>query len=114
MRRLGICAIIIAVTFSFTLAHADEVSPQADEDRSKGIKEITPYWRTLKSGGVVNEKYPGGEEGQARQLVKEGHKIEKKGKNFIVVDYERKLFELQPKGYPLLTKNPQGSILEEI
>jgi hypothetical protein len=32
----------------------------AEEQKRKGEKEITPYWRTLKSGGVINEKYPGG------------------------------------------------------
>ena len=31
----------------------------AEEQRQKGEKNITPYWRTLKAGGVINEKYPG-------------------------------------------------------
>jgi len=35
----------------------------AEEQTVKG-KEITPYWRTLKVGGVINEKYPEGVEGQ--------------------------------------------------
>lgn len=32
----------------------------AEEDRLQGKKDITPYWRTLKNGGYLNEKYPGG------------------------------------------------------
>jgi len=35
-------------------------------------KDITPYWRTLKEGGKLNEKYPGGVEAQAARLIKEG------------------------------------------
>ncbi|MDY7033460.1 MAG: hypothetical protein SVY10_16330 [Thermodesulfobacteriota bacterium] len=30
------------------------------EDATKGKENITPYWRTLKSGGEVNPKYPEG------------------------------------------------------
>ncbi len=55
------------------------------------VEHITPYWRTLKSGGVINEKYPGGIEGQKRLLQKEGHKIVQKGKNSVVVEYARSL-----------------------
>ena len=33
----------------------------ADEAESAGKKRITPYWRTLKSDGQLNPKYPGGE-----------------------------------------------------
>jgi len=32
----------------------------AEEESKKGKKDITPYWRVLKTGGVINEKYPGG------------------------------------------------------
>jgi alkylated DNA nucleotide flippase Atl1 len=62
----------------------------AEEQTVKG-KEITPYWRTLKVGGVINEKYPGGVEGQRRLLEKEGHKVIQKGKKYVVVDYEKSL-----------------------
>lgn len=54
----------------------------------------TPYWRTPKVGGVINEKYPFGVEEQKRILEKEGHKIEQKGKEFVVVDYEKSLARL--------------------
>jgi len=48
----------------------------ADEDVGEGKKEFTPYWRTLKSKGELNEKYPGGVEAQASRLQVEGHTIE--------------------------------------
>ncbi len=47
----------------------------AEEDRELGKKEITPYWRVVKSDGSLNEKFPGGVEAQARSLKKEGHNI---------------------------------------
>lgn len=63
----------------------------AQEEREKGKKDVTPYWRTLKTGGVINPKYPGGAEGQKTLLEKEGHKIIQKGKKHVVVDYEKTL-----------------------
>jgi len=66
----------------------------AEEQRQKGEKDITPYWRTLKTGGVINEKYPGGVEGQKKLLEKEGHKIVQKGKKYVVVDYEKLLAKI--------------------
>ena len=66
----------------------------AEEQRQKGEKGITPYWRTLKSGGVINPKYPGGVEKQKELLEKEGHKVIQKGKKFVVVDYEKSLAKL--------------------
>jgi hypothetical protein len=64
----------------------------AEDDAKEGRKKITPYWRTLKQGGMLNEKYPGGVEGQIKKLEEEGHTLIPKGKkNFIVVDYEKKL-----------------------
>ena len=48
----------------------------AEEAAAEGKKDITPYWRTLKSGGELNPKYPGGVEAQAARLTDEGHAIE--------------------------------------
>ena len=48
----------------------------AEEAAAEGEKNITPYWRTLKSKGELNEKYPGGVEAQAAHLREEGHTIE--------------------------------------
>ena len=63
----------------------------ADEQLAQGKKNITPYWRTIKTGGIVNEKYPGGAAFQKKLLEKEGHKVVKKGNKYLVVDYEKKL-----------------------
>lgn len=61
--------------FAWVAAHA------AEEAAAAGEKDITPYWRTLKSGGELNDKYPGGVEAQAARLTKEGLTIESgKGK----------------------------------
>ena len=66
----------------------------AEEDRQKGERGITPYWRTLKTGGILNEKYPGGVEGQRKLLEMEGHKVAKKGKNYVVLNYEKVLAKI--------------------
>lgn len=65
----------------------------AEEAAAEGKKDITPYWRTLKSRGELNEKYPGGVEAQAAHLREEGHTIEPgKGKKPPKVkDFERAL-----------------------
>lgn len=55
----------------------------------------TPYWRTLKSGGLLNEKYPGGVVRQKERLRAEGHTLKKKGKHQVVVDFEKSLFDFQ-------------------
>jgi len=68
----------------------------AEEAADEGKKDITPYWRTLKSKGELNEKYPGGVETQAVHLEEEGHTIEPgKGKNPPKVkDFERALVKV--------------------
>jgi alkylated DNA nucleotide flippase Atl1 len=66
----------------------------AEEAEAEGKKNITPYWRTLKAGGVINEKYPGGVEAQKRLLEKEGHKMIQKGKKLVVVDFEKYLVRI--------------------
>ncbi|MEW6377698.1 MAG: MGMT family protein [Thermodesulfobacteriota bacterium] len=63
----------------------------AAEVAAEGKKDITPYWRTLKAGGVINEKYPGGVEAQKKLLEKEGNKIIQKGKKYVVADFEKYL-----------------------
>ncbi len=55
----------------------------------------TPYWRTLKANGELNEKYPGGIEAQKELLEKEGHTVIAKGRKnlrYYVKDYENALF----------------------
>jgi alkylated DNA nucleotide flippase Atl1 len=65
----------------------------AEEAAAEGKINTTPYWRTLKSKGELNEKYPGGVEAQAAHLREEGHTIEPgKGKKPPKVkDFEKAL-----------------------
>jgi len=56
----------------------------AEEEKQQGKKDITPYWRTLKTGGMINPKYPGGVEAQKKFLEKEEHKIIQKVKNTLL------------------------------
>jgi hypothetical protein len=65
----------------------------ADELESAGRKRITPYWRTLKTGGELNPKYPGGIKNLRARLVAEGHRIVIKGKRYFVADFERAVCE---------------------
>ena len=58
----------------------------------------TPYWRTLKAGGELNPKYPGGIEAQKEKLDAEGHTIIQKGRKnirFYVKDYEKVIVHLR-------------------
>ena len=72
--------------FAWLAAHA------AAEDEATGKKRITPFWRTLKNGGEVNAKYPGGVAEISKRLRGEGHKIISQGKRTPVADFEKKLF----------------------
>lgn len=61
----------------------------AREAADEGVKRITPYWRTLKTGGELNAKYPGGVPGIRKLLAAEGHRVIQKGKRFFVAGYEK-------------------------
>ncbi len=59
-------------------------------------EDKTPYWRTLKANGELNEKYPGGTEAQRKKLEDEGHMIIQRGRKnirYYVKDYEKALFD---------------------
>jgi hypothetical protein len=71
--------------FSWIAAHA------ADEAATKGAKRITPYWRTLKTGGELNPKYPGGIPALTRRLKGEGHNVIRRGQRYLVSDFEKSL-----------------------
>ena len=47
---------------------------------------------TLKTGGEINPKYPGGSDGAAKRLRAEGHKIVAKGRRTFVDDHKKYLF----------------------
>ncbi len=66
----------------------------AAEDAAEGKKRITPYWRTLKEGGMINDKYPGGAAAQRKLLENEGHTVLKKGSRFRVAEFERRLAKI--------------------
>jgi hypothetical protein len=68
----------------------------AEEDAAEGKKDITPYWRTLKVGGTLSDKFPGGVEAQAAKLKAEGHTIlpDRKGRPKRVKDFEGSLVEV--------------------
>jgi hypothetical protein len=74
--------------FASIAAHA------ADEQRQKGKADVTPYWRTLKTDGLFNEKYPGGFDLQKLLLESEGHTVIQKGKKFYVKDYLKAVVSL--------------------
>jgi hypothetical protein len=69
--------------FAWIAAHA------AFEAETEGKKRITPYWRTLKSNGELNPKYPGGIAALKRKLSAENHEVIQKRKRFFVSDYEK-------------------------
>src|SRR5688500_3409147 len=56
----------------------------AEEAAAAGAKRITPYWRTLKLGGEINPKYPGGIESVRKHLQAEGHTVIQRGKRYFV------------------------------
>lgn len=71
--------------FSWIAAHA------AEEAAKAGAKRITPYWRTLKTGGELNPKYPGGIAALQQRLEAEGHQVVQRGKRWFVADFARSL-----------------------
>jgi hypothetical protein len=67
----------------------------AEEMADAGKDEIMPYWRTLREGGKLNDKYPGGVATQAEHLLAEGYEIvEGRGKQPPKVkDFEKYLVD---------------------
>lgn len=71
-----------------------QIANASKERERLGSTDITPYWRTLKAKGELNERYPGGIEAQKTQLEAEGHIVIQRGKRFFVEGYEDKLTDL--------------------
>ena len=84
--RVSLACPLTTGIFSWIAAHA------ANEAEATGAKRVTPYWRTLKSGGELNPKYPGGVAKITESLENEGHRVTQKGKRAYVADYQRALF----------------------
>jgi len=74
--------------FAWISAHA------AFEQLLAGKKKITPYWRTLKTGGEINPKYPGEIVELKALLESEGHEVAKKRNHYVVLNYEKKLVKI--------------------
>jgi hypothetical protein len=87
--RVKACCSLTTGIFVMTAANAAEET--ANEEKPLHI----PYWRTLKVDGFLNEKYPGGALAQRKLLEQEGFTILKKGKKFIVKDFEKYIEEMK-------------------
>ena len=83
----GCCSLTTGI-FIMTAAHATE------EAAAEGKSLAIPYWRTLKTDGVLNDKYPGGALAQKKLLEQEGFTILKTGKKFMVKDFENYIEEV--------------------
>ena len=70
------------------------VNVAAHASVERGGVDETPWWRTLKKDGELNEKYPEGIDGQKLRLEIEGHEVIQKGKRYFVKDYDQKIAEL--------------------
>jgi len=73
------CCTLTTGIFITTAAHA------AEEDKMEGKKKITPYWRTLKIGGYLNDKYPGGAENQKSYWKMRDLEFHQKEKNILYI-----------------------------
>jgi len=80
----GCCSLTTGI-FIMTAANA------AEEAARDGKSLDIPYWRTLKTNGFLNEKYPCGQESHKKLLEQEGHKVIHKGKRFLVQDFQKYL-----------------------
>lgn len=79
------------ITAGIFVSIAAWASHQRDTDK-------TPYWRTLKAGGELNPKYPGGIASQKQMLEAESHRIIQKGRKnirYYVAEYEKSVFEIK-------------------
>ena len=83
------CCSLTTGIFIMTAANAVE-----EAVREGKVMDI-PYWRTLKTDGYLNPKYPGGQEEHRRLLEREGYKVIQRGKNFIVQDFQKYLVEYE-------------------
>jgi len=73
-------------TCAMTCGIFTRIAAEAHEER--GGANPTFWWRTLKRGGELNPKYPGGIEHQRELLEAEGHKVIQRGQRFFVENFE--------------------------
>ena len=86
----GCCSLTTGI---FIMTAANAVEEASKEGKSLDI----PYWRTLKTDGFLNEKYPGGQEAHKRLLEEENFRVIARGKRYQVVDYEKYLWKTTQK-----------------
>ncbi len=77
----GCCTLTTGI-FIMTIANAVE------EVTKKGKDLSIPYWRTLKSEGFLNEKYPSGVAAHKELLQKERFRVTAKGKRCFVENHQ--------------------------
>lgn len=71
------------------------VAAQAAEDwRALGRNDVAAWWRTLKSDGLINDRYPGGVGAHHAALEREGHEVATRGKKSWVKDWDAREFDL--------------------
>lgn len=85
-RVKGCCSLTTGI-FIMIAAHAVE------EAKRQGSDLDIPYWRTLKSDGYLNDKFPGGAESHKALLEKEGFKVVRAGKKWRVDNYQKYLVD---------------------
>jgi alkylated DNA nucleotide flippase Atl1 len=83
----GCCSLTTGI---FIMTAANAVEEASKEGKSLDI----PYWRTLKTDGFLNEKYPGGQEAHKKLLEEENFRVIARGKKYRVVDCEKYLMKL--------------------
>ncbi len=66
----------------------------AEEDKAKRKRGATPYWRTLKAGGEINPKYPGGVEAQKRAPPGRGAYRRGRGQKTVVKEWDKRACNL--------------------
>ena len=58
----------------------------------RNMSDTSPYHRTLRKDGELNEKFPGGIDAHRAMLEVEGHEIFQKGKRFFVHEYQKAIW----------------------
>ncbi len=80
--KVKACCSLTTGIFIMTAANATE------EAAKQGKNLDIPYWRTLRANGFLNEKYPGGAEAHKRLLENEGFNVSRRGKKYLVQNYQ--------------------------
>ena len=88
-KQHGVPACCTLTTGIFIMTAANATEEASKEGKSLDI----PYWRTLKTDGFLNEKYPGGQEAHKRLLEREDFRVIARGKKYQVADYEKYLMK---------------------